>query len=140
GGLFGGALRELLCCGGELLTAGGNVVGSAHHIAHNHPEFLDHFLKRFHELIFRATLFNIDHQVAAGHLTRIGCDCIDCIDQYIEVVLDGIEIAIIVVGDSCWHVPLADAIHVVCCYIERPNNRIKGFVDTGDNFLKVTLM
>jgi len=65
-------------------------------------------------------------------------------DERVQIVLDGVELAMIGVGDLRWHIALADAIHIIAGDIERCDHRIQNGVhpahDVGIRALELVLV
>ena len=55
----------------------------------------------------------LDGQVAVRDLLGGFSDIVHGVDQHVQVVLDGVEIAVVGVGDLGRHVALADPVHVI---------------------------
>ena len=62
------------------------------------------------------------------------------LDDVVEVDFDLVEIAVIAVGDGRWDVPLGDPIDILCCNIERTDNRVETIIDALDDIFEVALM
>ena len=62
------------------------------------------------------------------------------IDTVVQVQLDLVEITIVVVGDLGWNITLGNAVDILGSYIQRTDNGIQSFVDTGYDFLKFSLV
>ncbi len=62
------------------------------------------------------------------------------VDAGVEVVLEDVEIAVVVVGDLGRDVALGDLIDVVGGHVQRPNHRIERLVDALDDLAEVALM
>ena len=75
-----------------------------------------------------------------GQHIGISHQCIDRADSLVEIVLEGVEIAVVAVGDLWRDVALGDAIDITGSHIERANHGVQGLIDTGDDGLKVAFM
>ena len=77
-----------------------------------------------------------------GHAEHVGvCDeRVDGVDAAVEVVLDGVEVTVVGVGDLRGDVSLGDAIDVVGGHVEGPDHRIEAVVDALDDLLVVALV
>ena len=58
----------------------------------------------------------------------------------VEVEFYLVEVPVVVVGDFGWDISLADPVHVLGRDVQRPYDRVKAVVYTGDDFFEVTLM
>ena len=64
----------------------------------------------------------------------------DGIDSGVEVVLEGVEVTVVSVGNLGWNIAFGDAIDVIGGHVERINYRIQGVIDTLDDLTEVALM
>ncbi len=58
------------------------------------------------------------------------------LDHVVEVGLDDVEVAVVVVGDDRRDVALRDAIDVIRGDVERPDHRVERVVDALDDLLR----
>ena len=65
---------------------------------------------------------------------------IDRVDGLVQVVFQGIKVAVVSVGDLRWNVAFRDAIDITSRYVQRPNDSIERVIDAGHDFLEVALM
>ena len=65
---------------------------------------------------------------------------VDGVDCTIEVVLDRVEVAVVVVGDRWRDIALGNAVDIVGGHIERSDNGIQRVVDTLDDFAEITFV
>ena len=87
----------------------------------------DHRARACISLSWRA-LADRHRQVAVGDLLG-GCgDLVHGRDQRIQVVLDGVEVAVVGVGDLRRNVALADPVHIVGGDVQRPDDGIQNGV------------
>ncbi|GAM11885.1 hypothetical protein OR1_04209 [Geobacter sp. OR-1] len=93
-----------------------------------------------HQFVFTASLFQFDHEVAACYFPGCGSDPGVGVDEDVEVVLDGVEVAGVVVADERRHDPFADLVDIVGGDVQWADDGIKGFVDTGNDLLEVAVM
>ena len=61
----------------------------------------------------------------------IGNQRVDRVDAGVQVVLDGVEVAVVRVGDLGGNVALADSIHVVGSHVQRTDHRVQNVVDAA---------
>ena len=73
-------------------------------------------------------------------IKAIGNQFVDGVDTGIEVVLDGVEITVVRIGDLGRDVALRDAVDVIGGDIQRPDDRIEGVIDALDDALEVALV
>ena len=126
--------------GGQLLAAGGDVLGRRLHIHHHLFQFGDHGGQGLHQFIVVTPLIEFDRQVALGHLFGVGGNAVGCLDQDVQVVLDPVEVAVISVGDHLGHIALGDPVDMFGRHIQGADDRIQGVVDPGHDLLKVALV
>ncbi len=62
------------------------------------------------------------------------------INALVQVVLDLVEVALIRLGNPGRVVPLGDAVHILGSHVQRPDHRIQGVVDPGDDLFEVALV
>ena len=72
----------------------------------------DHRSQRLHQLVLRRTLAELDRQVAVGDLLGRRGDVVHGRDQHVQVVLDGVEVAVVGVCDLRGYVTLGDHVHI----------------------------
>ena len=75
-----------------------------------------------------------------GEHRGVGDECVDRLDAGIEVVLDGVEVTVVVVGNLRGDIALADVVDVVRGDIQRTDDRVQGVVDAFDDLLEVALV
>ena len=73
----------------------------------------DHGAQGLHQLVLAGALANRDRQIALGDLLGGMRDLVHGGDERVQVVLDGVELAVVGVGDLRRKIAFADAIHVV---------------------------
>ena len=54
-------------------------------------------------------------------------------DERVEVVLDGVEVAVIGVRNRRRNIALADMVHILCGHVQRPDNRLENRVHAAHN-------
>ena len=62
------------------------------------------------------------------------------VNAVVQVVLDFIEIAVVVVRNSGRNIALADPIHIFSSDVQRTDDGIEGFIDAGNDGLEIALM
>ena len=70
----------------------------------------------------------------------VGNQGVHRIDGAVQVVLDGVEVAVVGVGDLGRDVATGDVVDIVSGNVQRANHRIKGVIDTGYHALEITFM
>ena len=75
-----------------------------------------------------------------GEQPGVGHQQVDGIDTLVEVVLDGVEIAVVGVGDFGGNIALADAVDITGGDVERADDGIEGVIDTLDDLAEVALV
>ena len=91
----------------------------------------DHGGQGLHQLVLRRALADRDGQVALRDLFGGVRDVVHGADQGVQVVLDGVEFAVIGVGDLRRNVALADAVHIVGGDIQRADHGVENRVDAA---------
>ena len=84
--------------------------------------------QRLHQLVLRGALPDRHREVALGNLLGGVGDIVHGADQRVQVVLDGVEFAVVGVGDLRRKVALADAVHIVGGDIERRDDGVENGV------------
>ncbi len=75
-----------------------------------------------------------------GQHVGVGHQGADGLNALVQVVLDGVEVAIVVIGDFRWNIALADLVHVIGRDIERPDHGIQGGIHALDDLAEVAAM
>ena len=101
---------------------GANVVDRA-------GEACRHGAQGLHQLVLARAFANDYREVALGDLFGGMGDFVHGGDEDVEIVLDGIEFALVGVGDLRRQVALADAVHVVGGHVQGTDYRVQGVVD-----------
>ena len=70
----------------------------------------------------------------------VGDQRVDGVDAGVEVVLDGVEVAVVVVGDLGRDVALGDLVDIVGGDVQRPDDRVERVVHALDDLAVVALM
>ena len=74
-----------------------------------------------------------------GEQSGLGDQQIDGIDRLVEVVLDGVEVTVVGIGDLRGDIALGDALDVVRCDIEGKDDGLEGVVDALNDLSKSAL-
>ena len=83
---------------------------------------------------------DLRRQVAGGNGLRGGSLLVDGLDAAIEVILEDVEVAIIVVGDLRGNVPLGNLIDIIGGDVQWPDHRVERFVDTLHDLAEIALV
>ncbi|MPM62075.1 hypothetical protein SDC9_108941 [bioreactor metagenome] len=75
-----------------------------------------------------------------GQHDGVGDQGVDGVDGGVEVVLDGVEVAVVVVGDARRDGALGDAVDIVGGDVERADDGIEGGIDAFDDLAIVALV
>ncbi len=133
GRLLARPLGELLRPGRHLLAAACHVVGRLLHVGDHRGKLRHHAGEGTHQLVVGGTLLELHGQVAAGHLLGRARDRGDGGDQLVQVFLDLVEVAAVLLAYRRGHVPLGDAVDVVGGHLQRADHRVEGLVHPFDD-------
>ena len=75
-----------------------------------------------------------------GERFRLGNQAVDRVDAVIEVILDGVEIAVVVVGDLRGNIARGNAIDVVGGHVQRSDDGVQRVVHALNDLAVVALM
>ena len=82
----------------------------------------------------------LHRQVAVGNLLGRRGDVVHRRYQRVQVVLDGVEIAVVGVGDLRRNIALRDHVHIARGHVQRPDHRVQRFVHALDDLPVIALM
>ena len=66
----------------------------------------------------------------------IGHQRVDRVDALVQVVLDLVEVAVVIVGDLRRYVALGNPVHILGGHVQRSDDRVQGLVDAFHDLLK----
>jgi len=92
-----------------------------------------------HRVVFRTNI-DLDRQVALGDGLGRRRLLVDRVDGQIEVVLDGVKVAVVRIGDLGRDVAFGNIVHVISGNVQRPNHRIQRFIDPFDDLAEIALV
>jgi hypothetical protein len=92
------------------------------------------------ELLRRNHGIDVAGVVRVRHASHLFGQAVEGLDALVEVVLDGVEIAVVVIGDLRGDVALADFVYVVGRDIQRPDNGVQSRIESGDDFAELPAM
>ena len=75
-----------------------------------------------------------------GQHAGVGDQRVHGVDAGVQVVLDLVEVAVVVVGDPGWNVALGDAVDILGRNIERADDRVQRGVDAFNDLSEVALV
>ena len=115
------------------LAGGRYFAGNGADVGHRSGQARHHGDQRLHQFVLRGALANDYGQIALGDLFGRMGDFVHGDDQRIQVVLDGVEFAVVGVGDLRRKVAFADAVHVVGGNVQGTDHRVQRVVDALDD-------
>ena len=81
----------------------------------------------------RTSFLQSDCQVATGDLFGTGGNLVHGADQHVEVVLDVVEVAIVVLCNCRRDIAFGDQIDVASRYVEWPDDRVEQRIHAAHN-------
>ena len=101
---------------------------------------LDDFPVAAFELVSLATGLQPTFDCRSRQRDTLGDQTVNSFDTVVQVVLDLVEVAVVIVGDLRRDVPLGNPVDIFGCHVERSDDRIQRLVDAFDDLAEVTAM